>query len=45
VLDNLETVEPLLRCAAGYEIDTSAPLEDVVAAVLELVPADAADSG
>jgi broad-specificity NMP kinase len=45
VLDNLETVEPLLRRAAGYEIDTSAPLEDVVAAVLELVPSDAADSG
>jgi dephospho-CoA kinase len=39
VLDNVETVEPLLRRAAGYEIDTSAPLEDVVAEVLELARA------
>jgi hypothetical protein len=36
VLDLMETVEPLLRRAAGFEIDTSAPLEDVVAAVLEV---------
>jgi shikimate kinase len=36
VLDLLETVEPLLRGAAGYEIDTSASLEDVVATVLKL---------
>jgi dephospho-CoA kinase len=39
VLDNMETVEPLLRRVAGYEIDTTAPLEDVVAAVLELARA------
>ena len=39
VLVLLETVEPLLRRAAGYEIDTTAPLEDVVAAVLELARA------
>jgi dephospho-CoA kinase len=36
VLDLMETVEPLLRRAAGFEIDTSAPLEDVVAAILEV---------
>jgi dephospho-CoA kinase len=39
VLDLMETVEPLLRHAAGFEIDTSAPLEDVVAAVLEVARA------
>ncbi len=39
VLDNVETVEPLLRRIVGYEIDTSAPLEDVIAAVLELARA------
>ena len=37
VLHYLETVEPLLRRRAGYEIDTSAPLAQVVAAVLEVV--------
>jgi shikimate kinase len=36
VLSLLETVEPLLRRSAGHEIDTSAPLDDVVAAVLRL---------
>ncbi len=36
VLGQVETVEPLLRRAAGHEIDTSAPLEAVVAAVLRL---------
>ena len=36
VLDLKETVEPLLRRAAGHEIDTSARLDDVVAAVLRL---------
>jgi broad-specificity NMP kinase len=36
ILDNVETVEPLLRRAAGHEIDTSASLEDVLAAVIEL---------
>lgn len=36
VLEQLETVEPLLRRAAGHEIDTSARLDDVVAAVLRL---------
>ena len=36
VLGLLETVEPRLRRAAGYEIDTSACLDDVVATVLRL---------
>ena len=36
VLDLIQTIEPLLRNAAGYEIDTSAPLDQVVAAVLQL---------
>ncbi len=38
VLGLLESVEPLLRRVAGHEIDTSAPLEAVVAAILRLVP-------
>jgi shikimate kinase len=37
VLGYLETVEPLLRRTAGHEIDTSAPLDEVVATVLRLV--------
>ncbi len=37
VLDLVETVEPLLRKAADYEIDTSAELEEVIATVLQLV--------
>jgi shikimate kinase len=37
VLHNLETVEPLLRRAAGHEIDTSACLDDVVTILLQLV--------
>lgn len=36
VLHNLETVEPLLRRAAGHKIDTSASLNDVVATVLRI---------
>jgi shikimate kinase len=36
VLGLLETVEPLLRRSAGHEIDTSAPLDDVVATVLRI---------
>jgi shikimate kinase len=38
-LELVETVEPLLRRAAGHEIDTSAPLADVVAALLRLAQA------
>ena len=37
VLGLLETVEPLLRQAAGHEIDTGACLDDVVATVLRLI--------
>jgi len=37
VLSLMESVEPLLRRVAGYEIDTSAPLEEVVATLLRLV--------
>jgi hypothetical protein len=37
VLGLIDTVEPLLRRAADHEIDTSAPVEEVVATVLRLV--------
>lgn len=37
VLGLVERVEPLLRHAAGHEIDTNACLEDVVATLLRLV--------
>lgn len=36
VLGLVETVEPLLRRVAGHEIDTSAPLKDVVAAIIQI---------
>ena len=36
VLGQIETVEPLLRRIANYEIDTSVSLSDVVADVLRL---------
>ena len=36
VLRLIETIEPLLRRAADHEIDTSAPLAEVVARVLRL---------
>jgi dephospho-CoA kinase len=36
VLGLVETVEPLLRRAAGHEIDTSVSLDDVVARVLQI---------
>lgn len=36
VLRLVDTVEPLLRRAAGHELDTSAPLDEVVAALLRL---------
>jgi dephospho-CoA kinase len=35
-LELVETVEPLLRRAADHEIDTSAPLAEVVAALLQV---------
>jgi shikimate kinase len=37
VLGLVETVEPLLRRAAGHEINTTAPLDEVVASLLQLV--------
>jgi shikimate kinase len=37
VLQHVQTVEPLLRRAATHEIDTSAPLEDVLEKILDLV--------
>lgn len=39
-LELVETVEPLLRRAADHEIDTSAPLADVVAALLQLAQSE-----
>jgi shikimate kinase len=39
VLRLVETVEPLLRQSAGHEIDTSAPLDEVLASVLRIVSA------
>lgn len=39
VLEHVETVEPLLRRVAHDEIDTSAPLEEVIERLLELVSA------
>ena len=38
-LDDVETVEPLLRRVASGEVRTTAPLDDVVAEVLRLVGA------
>ena len=37
VLALVESVEPLLRRVAGYEIDTSVPLEEVVVSLLQLM--------
>jgi dephospho-CoA kinase len=37
VIRNMDDVEPLLRRGASYEIDTSAPLEEVVERILECV--------
>ena len=37
VLGHIETVEPLLRRRATHEVDTSAPLEEVVDTILRLV--------
>jgi dephospho-CoA kinase len=36
-LENLETIEPLLRKGADHEIDTRVPLSEVVTAVLRLL--------
>ncbi len=45
VLSLRETVEPLLRCAAGNEIDTSVPLDEVVATLLRLAGEPGTDGG
>jgi shikimate kinase len=37
MLSLLETVEPLLRNRAEHEVDTSAPLDQVVVTILRLV--------
>jgi hypothetical protein len=37
ILSLKQLVEPLLRAAAGHEIDTNAPLDQLVATVLRLV--------
>jgi shikimate kinase len=37
VLGHIETIEPLLRRAATLELDTSAPLDQVVESILHLV--------
>jgi hypothetical protein len=42
VLALQQTVEPLLRAGAGVEVDTSAPLDQVVATVLGLVQSPSA---
>jgi hypothetical protein len=36
-LEDVETVEPLLRRAADHEVRTTMPLDDVVATILRLV--------
>lgn len=38
-LDDVQTVEPLLRRAASHEVQTTAPLNEVVTTVLEVVHA------
>jgi dephospho-CoA kinase len=42
VLALQQTVEPLLRAGAGVEVDTSAPLDQVVATVLRLLQSPSA---
>jgi shikimate kinase len=37
ILENLETVEPRLRRVASFEVDTRAPVDDVVATILDRV--------
>ncbi len=39
ILDDIATVEPLLRRAADHEIQTTMPLSDVVTTILRLVGA------
>jgi shikimate kinase len=37
ILQDIETIEPLLRKSATFEVDTTAPLEQVVDAILRFV--------
>jgi hypothetical protein len=37
VLDLIQSIEPMLRRGAGYEVDTGGPLDQVVTQVLQLV--------
>jgi dephospho-CoA kinase len=39
ILDDIETVEPLLRRVANHEVQTTVPLDEVVTTVLRLVNA------
>ena len=39
ILDDLQAVEPLLRRAADHEVQTTAPLNEVVTTILHLVGA------
>jgi dephospho-CoA kinase len=39
ILDDLEAIEPLLRRAAGHEVRTTVPLDDVVTTILQIVGA------
>lgn len=39
IIDDLETVEPLLRQVAGHEVRTTIPLNEVVTTILRLVDA------
>jgi dephospho-CoA kinase len=43
VLSHQQTIEPLLRRGAGHVVDTSAPLDQVVATVVRIVDPDASD--
>lgn len=38
-LDDVKTVEPLLRLVASHEVQTTVPLDEVVSTVLRLVDA------
>jgi hypothetical protein len=40
VIDDIETVEPLLRRVAGHELWTTIPPNEVVTTILRLVDAD-----
>jgi dephospho-CoA kinase len=42
VMENRRTIEPLLRTRATLEIDTRAPIDEVLSAVLQLVKIDPA---